>query len=129
MLKIYTGNYYKALCNLNDITYMFPENGKSPWDQFEWFDNHLEEFKTNDVSIVTFSPYILNYLNLLITNNSIDFEQLEVKEYSITDNEEIICNDLKAINSDKNIKLIDTRILSDPITWIYEEYNKIKYNK
>ena len=127
MLRIYTGNSYKVVEGIPDVTYMFPENSKSAWDQIEWVDSHLEEFKTQDVTIVTFSPYIMNYMNLLIAKDIIDFDNIEVEEYDeyISDDNDVSHFSIK-ITDDKQLKkMIDTRSLSDPITWIYSEYNKI----
>ena len=92
----------------------------------EWIEKNCPELLTDEEY-----TYKLEHYDYKTKESVIDTYTKKYSDfvYKFNNNEEIICNDLKAINSDKNIKLIDTRILSDPITWIYEEYNKIKYNK
>ena len=137
MLKVFISNTSKILSK-KDVTYKFPENSLSPWEQFAWMDEHLKEFIESDVSISTFSPYILNYLNLLIVKGELDFEKLEVVNlfYDIEDfNSENHVSEYNLkifLEKDPSVKLIDTRNLSEPIDYIYENYehfrnsNKIK---
>jgi hypothetical protein len=127
MLTIYTSSESKALENIK-VDYEFPENSISPWEQFEWMDAHLDEFEKETVSIKTFSPYILNYLNLMIIRSVLDYSRLDVFD-AVLDEEsgEVDLCDLKIQNDD--VKLIDATLLSDPISHIYDEYNKIKESK
>ena len=85
---------------------------------------HIEK----DVVIVkTFSPYILNYLNLLLARGDLNYENLEAFEmYCSEEDEEMSVQkfDLKILND--GVQLIDCRYLSEPISWIYDEYNKLK---
>ena len=126
MLKIYIGNCYSHKLASLDVTYAWPEEMRSPWEQLDWFDNHLKLFQTKDISIKTFSPYILNYINLKLMKDELDYDNLEVWEINYdeeTDSYDIY--DLKILNE----KLIDARSLSDPITYIYDEYRKAKIEK
>ena len=125
MLTIYTGNIYKSIETL-DVTFSFPENRRSPDEQLKWFDKHLKEFQTKDISIKTFSPYILNYLNLLIAKGDLKFDNIEVYEYFYDEEDET--NDFTSlkVSDNKLNNLIDTRSFSEPISWIYSEYNKFK---
>lgn len=129
MLTIYTGNRYDTVKDIV-ATYMFPENGVSPWEQLTWCDEHLSEFKEKDVSIVTFSPYILNYMNLLIIRNDLGDEDIAaIEKYMDEDNGEVNDFDLKIYDAKTNtFSCIDTRSLSDPISHIYNLYN-IEKNK
>ena len=89
---------------------------------------HLEEFKKETVSIKTFSPYILNYLNLILMRGDLNYSKLDVFDVHFDDeNEEVNMFDLKIQNED--VQLIDTMLLSYPISNIYDEYNKIKESK
>ena len=127
MLTIYTSSEAKALENIK-VDYEFPENSISPWEQLEWMDAHLEEFKNETVSIKTFSPYILNYLNLILVREDLDYSSLDVFDVHFDDEiEEVNMFDLKIQND--GVQLIDTMLLSDPISHIYDEYNKIKESK
>lgn len=125
MLRIYTSSHNNGAFKTLKATYEFPENNKSPWEQLEWFDVHLDEFKTKEVSVKTFSPYILNYLNLKLAKGQLDYSNLEVEEYYHDDkNDEDSVFDLKILN--EGVYLIDARLGSEPIEWIYRQYNEIK---
>ena len=127
MLTVYTSSEAKALENIK-VDYEFPENSISPWEQLEWMDAHLEEFEKETVSIKTFSPYILNYLNLILVRGDLDYSSLDVFDVHFDDEiEEVNIFDLKIQN--EGVQLIDTMLLSDPISHIYAEYNKIKESK
>lgn len=73
--------------------------------------------------IATHSPYIVNYLNLLIgraikgvdTPYKMNFSDIDV--YEISDG----CASSLKLDIDKEI--VDTRLLSEPISEIYKEYN------
>lgn len=123
MLKIYTSeNSYEAIKSL-DTTYTYPEEKRSPYEQINWLNNHLKEFQTKDVSIKTFSPYILNYINLLLAWGDLNFDNIEVFEYYYDEDTGFIdFTSLKIVG----YNMIDTRVLSDPILKIYREINKIK---
>ena len=127
MLTIYTSSEAKALENIK-VDYEFPENSISPWEQLEWMDAHLEEFEKETVSIKTFSPYILNYLNLILVRGDLDYSSLDVFDVHFDDETgKVEMFDLKIQND--GIQLIDATLLSDPISHIYDEYNKIKESK
>ena len=127
MLTVYTSSEAKALENIK-VDYEFPENNISPWEQLEWMDAHLDEFKNETVSIKTFSPYILNYLNLILVRGDLDYSNLDVFDVHFDDETgKVEMFDLKIQND--GVQLIDTMLLSDPISHIYAEYNKIKESK
>ena len=84
MLTVYTSSEAKALENIK-VDYEFPENNISPWEQLEWMNAHLEEFKKETVSIKTFSPYILNYLNLILMRGDLDYSRLDVFDAVLDD--------------------------------------------
>jgi len=123
MLKIHTSNNSKGLENIK-ATYEFPENGLSPWEQIDWMNERLPEFKGEaEITIKTFSPYILNLLNLWLKRGELGYENLEAwEEFWDEDTRTIYHNDLKIQNP--GVELVDTRLLSDPISYIYEEYDK-----
>lgn len=126
MLTVYTGNNYSQKISCIDATYAWPEEKRGPYEQLEWFDRHIDEFREKNISIKTFSPYILNYLNLIIAEGKLKFDDLEVICIHFDEeNNEYFNENLKIINSN----LIDTRFLSDPISEIYQKFNKIKNNK
>ena len=136
-LKIYTADKYSTLIRteegvlsslINPLNHHCPENCKSPTEQIEWFKDLLEKIKDKDEChiICTFSPYILNYLNLAIAKGDIAFDDIEVTEFWMNEDEEgeiVEENDLKIINE----QIIDTRSLSDTIMEIYQEYGKVKH--
>lgn len=106
---------------------LYPESQKSLID-FLISRCFLMEHKDNMyLMMATHSPYIVNYLNLLIRRaeagesalgpqmNFYDIEVLEIAGGYAT-----------SLNIEGEQHLIDTRIMSDPITEIYSEYNKIR---
>ena len=129
MIRIFTGNCYKAIANVK-ADCEFPEHFRSPWEQIDWFNKFLENFKKKNISILTYSPYILNLLNLLIAKGEIDFDNLEVIEYYYDkQSDDVTEYSLKVTDMEKGTKLIDTTSLSEPISYIYNEYNKITKSK
>lgn len=136
-LKIYTADRYTTLmrteegvlsCLINPKNHHCPEDSTSPTEQIEWIKDLLEKIKDSDEchTICTFSPYILNYLNLAIVKGDIAFDDIEVTEFCMTEDEEgevIEEKDLKIINE----QMIDTRVYSELILDIYQEYGKVKY--
>lgn len=72
--------------------------------------------KKYNISMVisTHSPYIMNYLNLVIKNRNLNFD--EIAAYQVKDGEV-----LTLMRS--NNQVVDTRALSDPIGRIYKKYN------
>lgn len=119
-LTIYTGTSYRDLDPI-EVTYRYPENSSSPWDQMEWLDAKLLE--EEEFSLKTFSPYILNYLNLLLKKGDLTYETLDVFEVVVLEDGEVDFVDLKIQN--EGVYLVDARLLSDPITYIYAQYNEL----
>lgn len=97
------------------VTDFCPESGKSPWEQIDYIKDN---YKTGRV-IFTYSPYIINMLNLLIEQERLTGDDLGA--YEIFENTMM---DL-IIETGKGL-LVDARSLSDPISWVYQEYYKIK---
>lgn len=79
------------------------------------FKTDKKVFKTGCM-ITTHSPYIINYLNLLIKKQIIDFKNVNV--YQVLDG-----YILDLMRSSEQI--VDTRLLSEPISSIYEDYNSL----
>ena len=126
MLTIYTGDRYSHKLASIEVTYAWPEEKRSAYEQLDWFDRHIEEFKRKNVSIKTFSPYILNYLNLIIAEGKLNFDDLEaICIHFDEENDEYFNESLKVLN----YNMVDTRLLSDPISEIYQKFNKIKNNE
>lgn len=65
--------------------------------------------------ISTHSPYIMNYLNLAIKNETLSFD--DIGAYQVKDG--LIFSLMKPNN-----RIVDTRSLSDPIGRIYQEFNR-----
>ena len=129
---------FKAIKNLNDLNKKIfihieePELSLYPDAQCDLMSHLINKcFIANDsnndieITLSTHSPYILNYLNLLIKANEkdtlingakIDFDKLLV--YQIVDGKN---ESLMALNE----KLINTNLLSDTINDIYDAYNKL----
>lgn len=108
-----------------------PELSLYPENQLEMVDFLINRcFKTPhdyDMSLMmaTHSPYIVNYLNLLMARTSDDTKEASISSeivdvYLIEDG---VLIDLK-ISDEKGNPLIDTTRLSDPISEIYNEYDE-----
>ena len=96
------------------VTDFCPEDGKSPWEQIDYIKDNCKK----DLVIFTYSPYIINMLNLLIKQDGLTGDDLEAYEIFENTTMDLI------INTEKGF-LVDARSLSDPISWIYQEYYKI----
>ena len=66
--------------------------------------------------ITTHSPYIANYINLLIKENKIDYNDVKVYE--------VIAGTVRKLNIDEK-QLINVAVLSEPISRIYSKYNEL----
>lgn len=134
MLKIYTANTESAfdkekVQNKEDVIEQFdyncPENFRSSYEQLEWMESKKEEFLEKDITIKTYSPYILNLLNLWLAKKEFNYNNLEVYEvFFDEDDNTISVFDLRVQN--EGVELIDTRCASEAISDIYNEYNNIK---
>lgn len=120
IFKVYTGSSTKDVLKVKGIDVMFPENSKSPYEQIEWVKANWMK----DITILTFSPYILNYLNVLIAKDYMSRDNLAVFYVGEGDDYlDLLCQD------DKGRLIVDTRHLSDPISEIYKEYNDLIQHK
>ena len=79
------------------------------------FENENSKFQTFCM-MTTHSPYVVNYLNLIIKQNRIKFGDISVYE--------VLAGNIKSLKNNE-LKVIDTTLLSEPISKIYEEYNRI----
>lgn len=128
MLTIHTGDKYSIL-NEIETTHSFPEATMSPWEQIQWFDENLSNFKEEEVSIKTFSPYILNYLNLKLISGELAPEDIEVSShYYDEETDETHVFGLKMYDPENNRYLIDASMLSDPMSWMYNKYKEYEQN-
>jgi tRNA A58 N-methylase Trm61 len=96
-----------------------PENNKSPWEQIEY----TKDIYNKDTKIFTYSPYIMNMLNLLIRVHDLTKDDIAV--YDILSGDLTLCDLAVPMPEDNNKFIIDTSDLSDPISWIYREYSRL----
>lgn len=66
MISIYTATHSEYLKDIV-VNVEYPENGLSPREQIAWLEDHYKD----DISIKTFSPYILNYMNVILRREKI----------------------------------------------------------
>lgn len=80
------------------------------------------------LAIATHSPYIVNYLNLLSARAQFGVEDgkpsLPMEKMSVYHVEDGYAYSLK-LNAKNGAQIINTRVLSDPISAIYQSYNQI----
>ena len=81
-------------------------------------DMFRREYMQDKLELFVNSPYILNYLNLLILNGELDFDSLSIT--FVDENGDT--QDLKILNE----KLVNTSFHSDTIDWIYDKYSNFK---
>ncbi|MCK9170859.1 MAG: AAA family ATPase [Treponema sp.] len=81
----------------------------------ECFENKDAQFKMNCM-ITTHSPYIVNYLNLLIRQKRIALTDISAFE--------VINGTVRQLKNE-SAGVIDTTVLSEPIARIYGEYNEL----
>ena len=111
-----------------------PELSLYPESQTELVDSLVSRCFDNSLShqvhlaIATHSPYIVNYLNLLSARaqfcTSNDKPSLSIDKMSVYHVEDGYAYSLK-VNAKNGTQIINTRVLSDPISAIYQSYNKI----
>lgn len=128
---------FKSVKNLGDIKKKLfihieePELSLYPDAQCELIGNVIEKCfisNKNDIELIfsTHSPYIINYLNLLIkakdTNQLVKGAQVDYDKLAVyqVENGQII--DLMI----KNERLVNTNSLSDAINNIYDQYSNLK---
>ena len=70
---------------------------------------------TTSCMITTHSPYIVNYLNLLIKKKILEFNDVKVYE--------VIAGSIRCLNIEES-SVINTALLSEPIANIYAGYNE-----
>lgn len=102
---------------------LYPESQKSLMDFLVSKCFHTEKEYDMTLMMATHSPYIVNYLNLLIkradneedTTYKIAFEDVNVYE--------IVGGTANSLRLDGEHRIINASSLSDPISSIYSEYN------
>ena len=128
-MKVITANNAKCIVEYEKkekITARFPENGCSPYEQIERLEWTARTFKDWDKPFVlaTFSPYILNYLNVLIADGTLNRDNLQVVALSISEKGELVEHDL--LGTDENgVLMVDTYDLSEPMEFIFSKYNDL----
>ena len=118
MIRIYSGNLTNAILHslkVHENVYDGDLDHQEPVEQLLQFDKLIEK-NNKGFCLITNSAFILNYLNLLILKNIINYNDLEVL-YFYKDN--VI--DLKSTDC----KIVDTNHFSDVINQIYDEYDLI----
>jgi hypothetical protein len=107
-----------------------PECNLYPTNQLRLMDVVLDYIKRkrSTLTITTHSPYIINYLNVLIRRNYKGLDNglspEEVSAYYVTEEGE--ATDLIAVDNDSSEWLVNTFDLSEPMNDIYSEYVALK---
>lgn len=76
------------------------------------------------VIMATHSPYIVNYLNLLMRRKDCELSNVVSLDSNLVEVYEVVDGYAVPLKTLEGRPLIDTRLLSDPIASIYTEYNK-----
>lgn len=104
------------------------EYGKSPYDQIRYINNLLGrwnwwEIDPDRILISTHSPYILNYMNVIMARDQ-KFAKKISAYYVDWEHGHIHC--LDSTCNLTNRRIINTTDLSDPMEYIWELYDDIK---
>lgn len=74
MIKIYTALYTDEVPKDIKFDVYCPENNKSPDEQIEWINNNWDK----EITVFTFSHFIVNQLNVLMAMGKLNRDNLEV---------------------------------------------------
>lgn len=113
MIEIITASEYSLLSDI-DCTYEFPEKNLSPFEQCEWLDEKIGIYAPNyDLTIKTFSPFILSYMTRMIEKYDLTKSNLTVHHLrrDIRDRNKIIDIDLLDIGGRKGLKVDNSMFL------------------
>ena len=136
ILKNFTANQNLGEWNQRVISLLIeePELSLYPESQTELVDSLVSRCFDESLShqvrlaIATHSPYIVNYLNLLSARAQFGAKDegpsLAMDKMSVYHVEDGYAYSLK-VNSKNGRQIINTRVLSDPISAIYQSYNQI----
>lgn len=115
MLTIYTSLDYSALKPYEEVTdFLYPEHTLGPYEQMKMIDENIETFKSSDVTMLTMSPYILNYLNVKFASK--DLEENDIDIFYVDDESDSKWS-LKAKDENDNL-IVDTYDSSEPMSYI-----------
>ena len=112
MIEIITASEYSLLSDI-DCTYEFPEKNLSPFEQCEWLDEKIGIYAPSyDLTIKTFSPFILSYMTRMIEKYDLTRSNLTVHHLrrDIRDNK-IVDIDLLDIDRKKGLKVDNSMFL------------------
>lgn len=102
---------------------LYPESQKSLLDFLVSRCFHTQKGYDMTLMIATHSPYIVNYLNLLIKRNDHGEDTIFRMPYEDINVYEIIGGTATSLRMEGEHRIIDASSLSDPISSIYSEYN------
>lgn len=102
------------------------EYGKAPYEQTGFLEGLIGRWKNwktdpRKILISTHSPYVLNYMNVIMAKNQKLAEKISAYYVSVDDVE---C--LDSIGNKTNMRLINTIDLSFPMEDIFEKYTEIE---
>lgn len=124
MLTIFTSLNYSALKPYEEVAdFLYPEHTLGPYEQMKMIDEHIETFKTSNVTMLTMSPYILNYLNVKFASKDLEDDDIDI---FLVDNESNSKWTLKAKDENGNL-IVDTYDFTEPMSQILNLW--LSYNK
>lgn len=103
------------------------EYGRSAYEQIDYIDYVIGKgewwkITTDKVLISTHSPYVLNYMNVIMARNQELAEKISA--YYMHDDGDVEC--LDSIGNKTNMRIINTIDLSEPMEDIFEMYVEIE---
>ena len=126
MLTIFTSLNYSVLKPYEeDADFLYPEHTLGPYEQMKMIDEHIETFKSSNITMLTMSPYILNYFNVKFASKDLEDNDIDI---FFIDNESDNKWSLKAKDENGNL-IVDTYDFSEPMNQmlnLWLSYNKNK---
>ena len=124
MLTIYTSLNYSVLKPYEeDADFLYPEHTLGPYEQMKMIDEHIETFKSSNFTMLTMSPYILNYFNVKFVSKDLKDNDIDI---FFVDNESNSKWSLKTKDENGNL-IVDTYDFSEPMNQILNLF--LSYNK
>lgn len=116
MLTIFTATNAEYLQGRH-FDVRFPEIGLSPNEQINYIEEIVRSQK--NLTIATFSPYIVNALNIHIVLEELNRHNLKVIACTELGEFDLVCED------EKGNLIVDTYIFTEPMDLIYNQYTSL----
>lgn len=106
---------------------LYPESQKSLIDFLINRCFQIEHADKMSLVMTTHSPYIVNYLNLLVQRAKVSSPKTDAQiDFNDVDVYEVVDGEIVSLKIKEPTQVVDARSLSEPISNIYTQYNALK---